>query len=70
MQVTQLAAFKERVEAFLVRKGIAAARFGEMACRDRNFVFDLRKGEREFRTSTMEKVDRFIRDNDEAKTAA
>lgn len=60
MQVTPLETFKQRVEAFLVSSGMAAARFGQEACGDRNFVFDLRKGEREFRSSTLDRVRGFM----------
>ena len=60
MQVTPLETFKLRVEAFLVSSGMAAARFGQEACGDRNFVFDLRKGEREFRSSTLDRVRGFM----------
>lgn len=56
-----IAQFKGRVETFLVETGMGAARFGELACKDRTFVSDLRSGKREPRVSTIEKVDEFMR---------
>ncbi|WP_150103277.1 hypothetical protein [Hyphomicrobium denitrificans] len=52
--------FLHRVETFLTRTGIAASRFGEMAANDRAFIADLRGTEREFRRSTLEKVEKFM----------
>jgi hypothetical protein len=53
--------FHARVEAYLKRTGMAAARFGLLACGDQNFVFDLREGRRDPRLSTVEKIDGFMR---------
>lgn len=52
--------FARRVEAFLVRTGMAMSRFGALACNDRNFVAELRGGEREIRGSTIDKVDAWM----------
>lgn len=52
--------FKDRVEAFLVSTGMKHSRFGRLACRDQSFVSDLRAGRREFRITTIAKVDRFM----------
>jgi len=61
MKVTQFETLRQDVDAFLERTGLAAARFGAMACGDRNLVFDLRKGAREFRLSTVQRVQHFMR---------
>ena len=39
---------------------MAPARFGELAMNDPNFVLDLKGGEREFKRSTIEKVQKWI----------
>lgn len=48
-----------RIEIYLKRSGMPAARFGREAVRDPRFVADLRKG-REPRTRTTERVCAFI----------
>lgn len=48
-----------RIEIYLKRSGMPAARFGREAVRDPRFVADLRRG-REPRTRTIERVRAFI----------
>lgn len=60
MTTTALQQFRDRVEAFLVETGMKQAEFGDLACNDRSLVADLRGGQRDFRMSTIEKVDRFM----------
>lgn len=60
MSDAALQEFRDRVEAFLVEKGIKPSPFGWKACRDRSFVADLRAGKREFRPSTLKKVETFM----------
>lgn len=55
--------FRMRVEAFLAQTGMKPSPFGWSACRDRSFVADLREGKREFKPSTIRKVDEFMRTN-------
>jgi aspartate carbamoyltransferase catalytic subunit len=50
----------DRVEAFLVETGMAISRFGDLAVNDRSFVTDLRDGKRDVRSSTIERVDKFM----------
>lgn len=52
--------FIARIDAFLERTGMAQAAFGEMACKDRSFVADLKSGSREPRLSTIEKVEKWM----------
>mgnify|MGYP000911886432 CR=1 FL=1 len=66
MTTTALQQFRDRVEAFLVETGMKQAEFGDLACNDRSLVADLRGGQRDFRTSTIEKVDRFMARHREA----
>lgn len=49
--------FKSRVEAFLAETGMSKSRFGDLAANDRSLVDDMRDGKREFKLSTMRKVD-------------
>lgn len=58
--MTPLQDFRDRVETFLALTGMAPSRFGDLACNDRAFVKDMRQGRREFRFSTIAKVDRFM----------
>lgn len=53
--------FKSRIDTFLKRSGLSPSRFGDLACNDPAFVFDLRNG-REPKFSTIEKVDNFMVD--------
>jgi hypothetical protein len=50
----------DEIEAALRKTGISPSRFGEEAVGDRSFVFDLRKGARDLRLSTVQKVRDFI----------
>jgi homoserine dehydrogenase len=59
-QPPPVAAFLQTVEKFLAAREFSASRFGEDACGDPSFVFDLRNG-REPKFSTMEKVRDFMR---------
>lgn len=52
--------FRAQVEAFLARTKLSASRFGELACGDRNFVSDLREGNREFKPSTIKQALKWI----------
>jgi len=54
-----LQSFRDRVENFLERTGMAPSRFGAEACNDRRFVFDLREG-RSPHFRTVEKVEAYI----------
>lgn len=54
--------FISEIETFLVRTKMSVSLFGDLACNDRMFVHDLRRG-REPRFSTMEKVRRFMADH-------
>ena len=54
-----------RVERFLRRSGMSAARFGRSAVRDPRFVFDLRRG-REVRPLTERRVAAWL-DEQEAR---
>lgn len=51
--------FRDRVEQFLERTGMAPSRFGAEACADRRFVFDLREG-RSPHLRTIEKVEAYM----------
>jgi 2,4-dienoyl-CoA reductase-like NADH-dependent reductase (Old Yellow Enzyme family) len=50
---------QRRIEHFLSRSGMAAARFGRNAVRDPRFVFDLRRG-RELRPPTARRVAAYL----------
>lgn len=67
--MTTLDAFKSRIEQFLLDWGMAERTFGLSACKDTAFVRDLREG-REPRQSTIEKVERFMREHEQAQNAA
>lgn len=54
------AEFQQKIEDFLIRTDMAVGRFGELACNDRGFVADLRAGKREFKPSTIEKVEKWM----------
>lgn len=54
-----LQTFRNRVEAFLARTGMAPSRLGDAACNDPNFVFDLRAG-RSPHLRTIEKVEAYM----------
>lgn len=54
-----LQSFRDRVEGFLSRTGMAPSRFGDEACNDRRFVFDLRDG-RSPGLKTIDKVDAYM----------
>jgi predicted transcriptional regulator len=54
-----LQSFRDRVENFLERTGMAPSRFGKEACNDRRFVFDIREG-RSPHIRTIEKVEAYI----------
>jgi hypothetical protein len=54
------AAFKARVETFLRQTGMPASQFGIRACRDKSFVPDMRSTQREFRPSTIRRVEAFM----------
>lgn len=54
--------FAERVEAFLAETGLAPSTFGSKACSDPNFIPDLRKGKREFKPSTVRRIEKFMHD--------
>lgn len=60
MDESPLKKFADTVEAFLARTGMSIGKFGDLACNDRNFVSDMRKGQREFKYSTMRKVEAFM----------
>lgn len=64
MRSTVLQDFRLRVELFLERHSatVTQTRFGEMSLNDGSFVADLRDGSREFRISTIERVDRWMID--------
>lgn len=51
--------FRDRVEGFLARSGMAPSTFGAEACNDRGFVFGLRAG-RSPHLKTVEKVEAYI----------
>lgn len=52
--------FAAAVEDFLARTGMSISKFGDLACNDRNFVADMRRGQRECRFSTIRKVEAFM----------
>lgn len=60
MKDSPLQQFKARVEEFLAETGMPISRFGTLACSDKSFVADLRDGNRDFRTSTIAKVDSWM----------
>ena len=60
---TVLQDFRDRVEAFIARTGMTPSGFGKLACNDGSFVEDLRQGSREVRLSTIDKVDKFMREH-------
>lgn len=62
MTSTALKDFRARVEAFLAETGMKQAEFGDLACNDRSLVADLKSGQRDFRMSTIAKVERFMDD--------
>lgn len=47
------------VEAAIAERGLSASRFGDLAAKDRNLVFQMRKG-RELRHHTAARVIAFI----------
>jgi len=51
--------FRAKVEEFISSTGMAPSTFGDKACKDFNFVADLRDG-REPRFSTISKVEDFM----------
>jgi hypothetical protein len=61
--------FRSKVETFLAETGMAVSRFGRLACGDGDFIADLRKGAREFRPSTIRKVEKFMSDYPEPSPA-
>ena len=48
-----------KIEVFLRRTGMSAARFGRLAARDPRFVYDLRDG-REPRARTERRIEHFM----------
>lgn len=48
------------IEAALEKSGKSPSQFGEDAVGDRSFVFDLRKGARDLRMSTIKRVREYI----------
>lgn len=75
MTSTVLQDFRDRVEAFLKRTGMAISKFGRLAVNDASFVPDLRDGKRNFQIATIVAVDKFMAeyvasdDDDEAPAA-
>jgi len=65
---TPAQAFLEDIEAFLRRQGTSATAFGRTAVNDPNFVHDLRSG-RMPNLGMVERVNRFMRENDAEKAA-
>ena len=57
-----------KIEVFLRRTGMAAARFGRLAARDPRFVFDLRDG-REPRARTERRIEHFMNEYREDRHA-
>lgn len=54
-----LAAFRAKVEAFLVQHRLPPSRFGRLSCNDSAFVITLRQG-RELKLSTIRKVEAWM----------
>lgn len=65
MDMDGLKVFEQEVEAFLARTSMSQSRFGQLACHDRAFVTDLRRG-REPKPSTVTKVREFMREHESA----
>lgn len=59
MRMSQLEAFRARVEAYLAKAGVTPTQFGKDAVNDPNFVRDLRGG-RAPSLVTVDKVLQFI----------
>ena len=64
--MSENASFLSRVEAFLLRHGMPASRFGRDAVGDGSFVRNLRSGSSP-RLVTVDKVDAFMRARSQAK---
>ena len=60
---------QRRIELFLQRSGMKAARFGRNAVRDPRLVFDLRRG-RELRPATAERIRAYLDEQETALGAA
>lgn len=56
------AEFCQAVEGYLQASGLSPSTFGTKAAGDPNFVFNLRGG-REPRSSTVDKIERYMHDN-------
>jgi len=67
--MSEIEAFRARVEAFISKRGWTPTRFGREAARDPLFVFQLRDG-REPRTATRQKVAEFMDEGDAAELDA
>lgn len=60
MTSTTLEQFLHRIDAFLERTGMSQTAFGLAVCNDGSFVTDLRRGKREPRLSTIDRVEQFM----------
>ena len=54
--------FVARIDAFLAKTGMSQSAFGRAACNDGSFVADLRAAGRSPQLSTIERVEKFMRD--------
>jgi hypothetical protein len=57
--MTNLDAFKDKIERFLTESGMTATAFGKTSLNDPNFVFDLRGG-RVPNLAIVDRVEQFI----------
>lgn len=62
--------FLKEIQAFLKAQGMSPSTFGLKAMRDKSFVSDVMIEGRDVKTSTIEKVRKFMRDYERAKAAS
>lgn len=55
-----LSTLLSEIEAFIARKGMSATAFGVSAVNERNFVFDLRNGARDFGASKIDSARKYM----------
>ncbi|MCU0949068.1 MAG: hypothetical protein MUF47_12585 [Porphyrobacter sp.] len=60
----------DHIEAFMAANDISASRFGVLAMNDKNFVRDLRAGQRRLLMETAQRVRDFMSRHEAAQAAA
>jgi hypothetical protein len=63
-----LATLLRRIDRFCVKRRMSASRFGRDAVNDGSLVADLRAGSRQPTLRTIERIEKFLRDNERKRT--